>query len=136
MRLGVGGGGVEQETVLLSLTHALINPARRRDFDRATLVLLGQLQRTPGLLMYSVRREVIGMQAWTMTAWRSDEDRSTFVTSEAHGTAMALAGKSIDRMRTRQLAICTGELPLRWTDALNLFRSADWSRGHDGTRNS
>lgn len=107
--------------VVMSLTHARIYMEKRGAFERATLALLGQLGDAEGLLMYSIRRELLGDQAWTMTAWRADEYRDQFLASEMHSLALLSARDSIKSMRSRRISLTVNDLPLRWSRALRLL---------------
>jgi heme-degrading monooxygenase HmoA len=115
-----------EETVCVSIAHVLVDSAHRRGFERATRELLQQLPQTPGLLMHSVRRELLGNEAWTLTAWRSDADRRAFTASAEHGRAMASAGRAIAKMRTRQFVVPAADLPLGWGRALEMLERGGW----------
>lgn len=107
--------------VALSLTHARIHPDQRGAFERATLALFRQLSVADGLLMYSIRRELLGDQAWTMTAWTTDAHRARFLASEMHANALLSARESIRSMRSLRHAVPVSDLPLRWGKVLRLL---------------
>lgn len=107
--------------VVVSLTHAHIYTDKRRAFESATLALFRQMGGAEGLLMYSIRRELLGDQAWTMTAWRTDESRDRFIASEMHSRALLSARDSISSMRSRRIVLTVHDLPLRWTTALRFL---------------
>ncbi len=74
-----------------------------------------------GLIGFSIRREIFGHRAWTMTVWKDGESLDAFVMSEVHQKAMeggseALTGSSFARI------IYPGDrLPLSWEEAEGLL---------------
>jgi hypothetical protein len=108
-------------TAHVSLTEAVVDAELRADFDRASIQLLAKLPHVPGLLMYSIRREVLGEQAWTMTAWRTAADRRAFVASRLHGRALTAGTRAVREMRSLQLELPIHELPMDWSKALQLL---------------
>ena len=110
----------------VSLTHAVVDPARRAPFDRYVGRVVEQLPQQAGLVSYSVRRELLGRQVWTMTAWRSAEDRARFFGSGVHRQAMTEAAPALLKVRTVRLELRRAELPLDWPRALAALGPAPW----------
>ncbi|WP_291751604.1 hypothetical protein [Limnobacter sp. UBA6514] len=77
------------------------------------------LQGQPGLLAYSVRRQLFGNQAWTLTLWESENSKSAFIRSSAHQLAMAEASSVLSCARFLRVD-WSGEVKnLDWDDVLD-----------------
>jgi len=72
----------------------------------------------PGLITYSLRREIFGTQEWTMTVWKSTDTRDAFGGSPAHRGAMKLTSILVNDFNVQRFVMRRDELPLSWTDAL------------------
>ncbi|RTL17265.1 MAG: hypothetical protein EKK52_16755 [Burkholderiales bacterium] len=115
-------GESAQALLQVSITWACVRPGHRFAFaalTRQVAALLAEGQ--PGLVCHSVRREVFGRQAWTLTAWRHAEDRDRFAAHPVHAHAMAASRQLLSAVRTRRLALRRDELPLSWAGALALL---------------
>lgn len=110
--------------VVVALTWATVDPQRRASFDRYTARLLDILPQQPGLLGYSVRREVFGNEAWTMTVWSSDEARRAFVHSPLHQEAILESYAAVTRTRFVRYVASPAELPPRWDDSLRRLQAS------------
>lgn len=119
--------GAPDASVQVSLTHAVVDPARRAPFDRYVNRVATVLPGEPGLLLYSIRRELFGNQVWTMTAWRSAEDRARFFASGLHREAMAEAGAAIVHVRTVRVVLPRSALPVDWDWALATLGEPPWA---------
>jgi heme-degrading monooxygenase HmoA len=109
------------DRVVLVLTHAVVEPVRRAAFDEHTRRVLESLPGQPGLLGYSVRRQVLGNEAWTMTVWRDEAARARFVASDVHRAAIAAGAPALRSVRFLRIEIAAAELPLSWSRALALL---------------
>jgi heme-degrading monooxygenase HmoA len=108
----------------VSITHAVVDPARRADFDRWTRRVNAGLDAQPGLLAHSIRKELFGAQAWTFTVWASRADRERFVRDTAHRRAVAEASTGLAAMRSVRLSLAADELPADWDAVLVLLERA------------
>lgn len=112
-------------TMAVSLTHAWVRPDRRDDFDEHTRRVLTALPGHAGLIGWSVRRQIVGREVWTMTVWRDAASRARFVDSSDHRAAIASAYPAIERVRFARLEIGPADLPLRWPRALAALDAAE-----------
>ncbi|MBI3350094.1 MAG: hypothetical protein HY020_23145 [Burkholderiales bacterium] len=111
--------------VYVSITQARVRPESRAEFaelTRRVAALLDQGQ--PGLVCHSIRREVLGSQAWTLTVWRSPAAREQFARHPIHAEAMAVSRRLLAEVRVRRLELRREELPLGWDKALALLDAA------------
>ena len=118
-------GDRPDDVLVVSLSHATVDPANRAAFDRYTQLVADSLPSHPGLVMYSIRRQVFGPEAWTMTAWTSAEARTRFVESAIHRRAMAEGRPALVAARFKQLELRRDQLPLDWDRALQLLADAE-----------
>lgn len=104
--------------VVVAITRASLDPQRRAAFDRYTASLIDTLPTQPGLLGYSVRRDLFGNNAWTMTVWSSDAARRAFVYSQMHQDAITETYGTLLNARFIRYPAMPDELPPRWADVL------------------
>ncbi len=70
---------------VVAVTLAVVSDDRaaRKVFWENVWRIERALPEQPGLLGYSLRQELLGNKAWTMTAWRSEEDLRRFAAASA-----------------------------------------------------
>ena len=124
--LAIGETG--NDTVFVVVTRADIKPALRSTFDDVAARVVKALPQQPGLITYSLRREIFGTQEWTMTAWSSAEAREAFGSSLAHREAMKLTSILVKDLDVQRFTIRRDQLPLPWTDALARLSVAKTAR--------
>ena len=83
-----------------------------------TLRIVGQLQRTPGVLGYSLLAHVFQSRFWTLSVWESEAALQQFVAENPHDMAMrALQGK-MDQTHFVWWSARGSAFPPSWQDAL------------------
>jgi heme-degrading monooxygenase HmoA len=114
---------------VVAVTLAVVSDDRaaRKVFWENVWRIERALPEQPGLLGYSLRQELLGNKAWTMTAWRSEEDLRRFVASPLHRQAIDATPPALVDSRFVRVARTNGQLPLRWDEALE-----ELSRGRQG----
>lgn len=83
--------------------------------------VIDDLENQSGLLGYSVRKELFGNRAWTMTTWRDTASMKKFRRSTYHKKAM---NESIDAAQKAGFAkvwVAYARIPLDWEEAEVLF---------------
>ncbi len=105
-------------------------PVRRwRDviaFMRGAARVEEQLHRTPGLMAYGVRADLLRKQFWTLSAWTDRDAVNTFVRTDPHLTLVARfadwagAGGAFVEWRGARM-------PLDWDDALVRLKNPTFS---------
>ncbi|MFM9879951.1 MAG: antibiotic biosynthesis monooxygenase family protein [Burkholderiaceae bacterium] len=110
-------------TVVMVVTHAVLDPNNRAAFDAQTSRVLESLSGQPGLVGYSVRRQLLGNEVWTMTVWASEASRAEFVTSAAHRTAMVNGNSALQTIRLLRVELPQSAVPMAWADALQLLEA-------------
>lgn len=111
------------ERVIVAVTHAKLHWTKRAAFDRHIQIVADALPRFPGLVGYSLRKQIFGDEAWTMSIWASHEAMQAFVRSPVHRAAVAAGRPAIKSMRYRAVEVASSELPIGWTRAVALLET-------------
>jgi quinol monooxygenase YgiN len=112
------------ETVVVVLTQGRIDRKHRAEFDRQTGHVADSMAAQPGLLGYSIRREVFGNTVWTLTMWKTDEARVKFLASTPHRRAIMKSGVAVLDMQSWRADVAVDQLPTSWAEALAAFADA------------
>lgn len=108
------------ETVILAMTHARLERSKRGPFDDYTWRVADAMDQHEGLILYSVGKELLGDQAWTLTVWRDEASLDRFATSRAHVRAIDAGRPAIQRFQSRILEIPVDSVPQSWQEAFDL----------------
>lgn len=114
-------GVAPDQSVVVVLTNARVHQDRRAPFDLHTRKIVDSLPAQPGLVGYSVRRELFGDEVWTMTVWKTDADRARFVSSDTHRTAMAAGAPALKSVRFSRVLLPAKDLPISWDRAKQIL---------------
>lgn len=117
-----GSAAVPAGGALLVVTHAVIDPAQRSEFIDQTLKVLDTMQGQPGLVGYSVRRQLLGNEVWTLTLWADHAAMVRFVSQPAHWDAVTVSGGAIRSMAVRRLTLPSGAPAPGWGEALAMLQ--------------
>ena len=111
------------DQVLVALTYTVVNGngEERSAFRRGISSVVDSLEEQPGLIGFSVRRELFGKQAWTMSVWTDEDSLDAFVDSSAHREAMSSGGRALEMVRSLRLEVPRAEIPLSWKRVEELF---------------
>lgn len=93
------GKAIKASNAKLVVTHAFIQEGKSGPFYSRSEEVVESLKNQPGLLAYSVRRQLFGNEAWTLTLWDSENSKSAFIRSSAHQLAMAEASSVLSCAR-------------------------------------
>ncbi len=108
-----GKAAIAQNAKLV-VTHAFIQDGKAGPFYSRSEEVVKSLKGQPGLLAYSVRRQLFGNQAWTLTVWDSERSKSAFIRSSAHHSALAEASSVLS---------CARFLRVDWSGEI---KNLDW----------
>ncbi len=115
------------DTVIVSLTHATVDRAGRKTFDRHVGRIvdhLESLEASEGFIGFSIGMRVPGKEVWTVTAWTDEAALDAFVRSSVHAAAIRESGGALEALRLRRVALPRDELPLSWKRAFELLDAA------------
>lgn len=121
-RVESGPDGNQPAVVTLSAVES--KPGRRSAFFADTKRVLADLPNHSGLLGYSVRFQIFGRRAWTMTAWKDEDARDRFAASPIHRAAVKNSRVTAQNMRFISVTVPVSELPMKWREALRLLERA------------
>jgi quinol monooxygenase YgiN len=104
----------------VSVTEATVKPdaASRAIFWRNIRAIEQTLPSQAGLLTYSMRQELFGDTAWTVTVWADEASLVRFVYGGRHDTAMKEAKDATASMRFARFQRDCAMGPPNWDEAL------------------
>jgi heme-degrading monooxygenase HmoA len=106
------------DTVVVGVTHAVLDASNRAAFDDYTRRVIRCLPGNDGYIGSSVRSRVFGHEVWTMTVWRDEAALEAFVRSDMHNAAMREGLSGVARAQFMRLAWPTDAVPPRWDEIL------------------
>ncbi|GBF51749.1 hypothetical protein LPTSP4_32870 [Leptospira ryugenii] len=109
--------------VLIALTEVDIagtNADRSTFWDRVSSVR-NDLKNRPGFLGASIRKEVFGSRAWTMTVWTNEEALEDFVYAKEHERAMKEGAPAVRKGTFYRGKKKWKEIPIAWEEAERLL---------------
>ncbi len=121
-----GADRLEQEQrVLVVVTHAVIHPERRGAFDEYVdrLVDVMDASKVDGLIGFSIRKQLLGNEVWTLTVWRDEVALAAFMRSGLHREAVQRAGDAVASLRSHHFQIDGASSPPSWTSALSALEA-------------
>jgi heme-degrading monooxygenase HmoA len=129
-RLSIPSHEQAQETLVLVLTHVVVDTQQRREFDRQNSRVLASMGSHPGLIGYAARRQLFGDQGWTMSVWASDEARAAFVRSAVHREAIARSMPALRTVELKRLTVARKDLPTDWDQVLRMLADPEGRRNY------
>jgi heme-degrading monooxygenase HmoA len=124
-------GSLPDDTdVLVAITYIEIgdDALQNKAFWREVANVEASLEGMPGFLGYSLRRELFGNKAWTMTVWRDEASLTAFVASPVHRAAIVGGSPSLRKARFARLETKKADVPIDWDVAKNYL--AENGRGY------
>jgi heme-degrading monooxygenase HmoA len=113
-----GAGKTGDEQVVVAITHATIDTARRKIFDEGANRVIDSLPTQPGLIGYSVRRQIFGDEVWTATVWADETSLLRFVQSPAHLQAVKEGSGAIIKIDYSRIQLRRSEFSASWSQLL------------------
>jgi heme-degrading monooxygenase HmoA len=81
------------------------------------------LDENQGYLGGSIRRELFGEYAWTMTVWTDEESLEEFIDSREHSRAMKEGDSAVGGGKFLRIWVDAESLPLPWEEAITKIRN-------------
>jgi quinol monooxygenase YgiN len=120
---GIDGNDVTTDhpgPFVFAVTYARTAPGNSGRFGDLVERIQDQLERSDGVVAWSLRADLPGRDNWTFSVWESEEAMWDFVTSETHVVAVDEAGELLeDSAFTAWLEPDASSLPPRWQDGLD-----------------
>ncbi len=114
----------ESAEVVVGLTSATLDRGKRGGFDRYTRQVVDAIEDSPGLLGFSVRRELLGDKVWTMSVWSSEAHLDAFVRSPMHQAAIRNGMPAVLRAQFHRVRRAANLPPLTWAEVKAMLESA------------
>jgi hypothetical protein len=87
-------------------------------FFRQTSAIQNQLRVSKGLVGYSLRTEILGKKAWTLSVWEDENALAEFVNAVPHSETMKRLGPKLSETKFVTWKIASADIPPKWEDAL------------------
>ena len=113
-----------EATVSVTLSAVEHQKGQRRPFLADTKRVLADLPNQAGLVGYSLRFQLLGNKAWTMTAWKNEASRDQSAKSPVHLAAVRRSRLTAQNMRFIPVSMPAGSLPMTWDEAIRLLDKA------------
>lgn len=84
--------------------------------------VMKQLDRSEGLVGYSLRVNPFTLNFWTLAVWKDESHLRTFLRSAPHADVMRDFGPKLSGFRTVRWVIAGADTPPRWGDAMSRLR--------------
>ncbi len=110
------------DTVVVGVTHAVLDPDNRRAFDEHTRRVVRSLPELDGYIGHSLRTRVLGHEVWTMTVWKDDASLNAFVRASTHRTAIREGLSGVRQAQFLRMEIPVDQVPPTWDDILERLK--------------
>lgn len=114
------GATLPGQTVVVALTSTEFEKPQRRQFFNRTQEVMKDMSNHDGLIGYSVRFQLLGTRAWTMSVWRDEASMKRFVAARVHRHAMREGDDLLKSVHSVVVAVPAEKVPLRWSEALQI----------------
>lgn len=104
------------ESVVVAVTHALLDGSNRRDFDAHSRLVVASLPQHQGYIGHSVRTSIFGNEVWTMTVWRDQHSLDEFMRSPVHTEAIKRGLSAVLRGQFERFDWPREQVPPSWQD--------------------
>jgi hypothetical protein len=101
-------------------------------FMGLTVSVVRQLERTDGLVGYSLRAQPLAKTFWTLSAWTDDDALAAFTRAMPHVSVMARLRPHMSQTRFTTWRVPGSGLPIRWDDAIGRLQNPSLSTPPDG----
>ena len=113
----------DAEDIHVVVTYAEVRPDKNSAelFSNYLDSIVEGMDSQPGLYGYSLRKELFGNRAWTMSLWRGEQAISDFRASEFHLPAMIEGPRILKSATFARAKVKPVDVPLSWDYALQLL---------------
>lgn len=118
---GLSGDSVivetENDQVVVGLTYIRTGEDAQKNkvFWRHVSEVYQSMEAQPGLVGYSIRREVFGDQGWTMSIWQDEQSLQGFVQSTVHQNAIKAGMPALTQTKFARLTVHKSRIPISTT---------------------
>ncbi|MCB9764276.1 MAG: DUF3291 domain-containing protein [Alphaproteobacteria bacterium] len=113
---------IEADGPLIAVvTHARHAKGKGKEFDAHVDAIVEQLEASPGYVGKSLRGEIGGRDAWTLSVWEDEASVSGFMAQGAHLDAVNASSEITELLRAARFEIAPEEMPPDWGEALDIL---------------
>lgn len=123
-----GAPTVARDEYVVVLTHAVLDGETRASFDGGFDPVRAQLDGAEGLVGYSMRKELLGDEVWTMSVWQDEASLKRFLYRGAHRDVMRDGAIAIETGDFRRFTIPASDVPPTWSQALAWLEDPELGR--------
>jgi len=110
--------GEHADCLVMASRLPLRSAARVPWFAGLTVSVVRQLERTEGLLGYSLRAQPFARTFWTLSAWADEQFLAAFVREMPHSAVMAKLRPHMGATLFTTWTVPAASLPPSWDDAI------------------
>lgn len=109
-----------EHRLVVAVTEAVLRSDRtkRSTFWDYVSKVEASLPEHPGFVGYTLRRQIIGRRAWTLTVWSDEASLDGFVASDTHQAAIREAMVALECADFARFEIDRADIPVTWDRAL------------------
>ena len=111
------------DRVVVAITKAVLqgDSSERSGFWTNVRRVEASLESRQGLIGYSLRRQLFGSTAWTMTVWIDEASLDAFVGSSVHQTAIEQSLPALSQTGFARFEMERDDIPLPWDRAVEIL---------------
>ena len=111
------------DRVVVAVTKAVLqgDSNERSGFWTNVRRVEASLESRQGLIGYSLRRQLFGATAWTMTVWVDEASLDAFVGSRVHQTAIEQSLPALSQTGFARVEVGRDDIPLPWDRAVEIL---------------
>ena len=111
------------DRVVVAVTKAVVQGDRgeRSGFWTNVWRVEESLETRSGFIGYSLRRQLFGSTAWTMTVWIDEASLDAFVESSVHQTAIEQSLPALSQTGFARVEVERDDIPLPWDRAVEIL---------------
>lgn len=108
--------------VALTEVHTKGSILEQITFWKRVSSVRNSLEDNQGFLGGSIRRQIFGNQAWTMTVWENEDSLDDFIYSKEHERAMKEGAPAVESNRFYRMNRPWKDVPLAWEEVEILIK--------------
>jgi len=121
----LGSTSIQPETiVVVALTEVETKGSifEQITFWKRVSSVRSSLEDNQGYLGGSIRRQLFGNRAWTMTVWENEDSLENFVDSREHERAMKEGAPAVEANRFYRIRKPWKDVPIKWEEVETLIK--------------
>lgn len=113
----------ESKTVMIGITHAIVDGKNRKQFDKHTRLVIKSLPQHDGYVGHRVRTRIFGNEVWTMTVWQDERSLDAFVRAPIHREAIKQGLGGVKSAQFLRFEYPAADVPPSWDEVIERLKS-------------